>query len=153
MTANDHPPYFRRRLISASIGYASLFLPSCMFCYSFRKRKRKRDERVLGSLSIIGKAFDEAPLSCEDDSDQEMLLIRLVSANLTRRMIGVEFLEIYDHQWRSEIAKGKTSILKREIRLDSRCVGARSRIKSYRDSSRLHLTKQSWVLLYRLLCE
>lgn len=60
---------------------------------------------MLGGLSIIDKTFDEAPLSSEDDSDREMLLIRLVSAKLTRRrMIGVEFLEIYDRQWRPKIS-------------------------------------------------
>lgn len=161
MTANDQPP-FRRRLISGSIGNAYLFLPFCMFCHSFSREKErekgKRDERVLGGLSIIDKAFDEAPLSCEDDSNQEMLLIRLVSAYLTRRrMIGVEFLEIYDRRWRSAIAKSERGILKIETRLDSRCVSARNRMKFYR-YPRLPLTiniDEAIVsfLTYWLLCE
>jgi len=81
MTVNDHPSYFRRRFISGLYRERVSF-STVLHVLPFRERERKRDERVLGGLSIIDKAFG-APLSCEDDSDQEMLLIRLVSANLS----------------------------------------------------------------------
>lgn len=101
MAGNDHGPFSMEIDISASNRSMSLlFLPFCTFCRSLRKEEGKRTrERVPGGLSIIDKAFDEAPLSRDDDSDQETSLMRLIPASLTRRrMIGVEFPEIYDRR-------------------------------------------------------
>jgi len=59
MTVNDHPSYFRRRFISGLYRERVSF-STVLHVLPFRERERKRDERVLGGLSIIDKAFDEA---------------------------------------------------------------------------------------------
>lgn len=161
MIANDHPPFSAKIDIWISIASASvLFLPFCMFYHSLERKGEREEEKkekrcvVPGGLSIINKASDEALLSSEDDSDREMLLIRLVSAKLTRsRMIGVEFPEIYDRRWRSRIARGEVSISKSH--LDSAFCDAWARKNRVRCLSWLLMMIffAFWVLIIFWFCE
>lgn len=109
------------------------------YCFAVRLgREKGRNTSVYWvAYRSSTKSSTKTPLSCEDDSNYERLLIRFVSANLTRRMIGIEFLEIYDRRRRSEITKSETSILRIKMRLDFRCVNAKNRTKFYRNC-RLH---------------
>lgn len=128
-------------------------------CFAIRLVERKRERKDRGtSVYWVAYRSSTKPSTkphCRARTIATKRCCSFASFQRTvtrRRMIGVEFLEIYDRRWRSEIAKSETGILRIETRLDSQCVSA---MKFY---SRLHLTiniDEAIVsfLTYWLLCE